>query len=95
MLLHKITDKFNIYLKVRVVDKRFEHTVDILPHNIRFLTGLRQHLLAREIRINSKRMIITEQVRVLYPVYGSPEASKEEIRGLMLDFMPNEAVGEG
>ena len=95
MLPHKITKKFNIYLKVRIVFKRSEHAVDILPHNIRLLIGLRQHELAREIRINSKRMTIAEQVRVLNPMNGSPDASKEEIRGLMLDFVPNEVVGKG
>ena len=60
MLLHKITDKFNIYLKVRVVKKRFEHVVDIFPNNISLQSELREDELAREIRVNSKRMIIAE-----------------------------------
>ena len=49
VLPHKITKKFNIYLKVREVGKRFEHAVDILPYSIRLLTELRQHELTREI----------------------------------------------
>ena len=51
--------------------------------------------MAGEIRINSKRMTYTEQVRVLNPMNGSPDTSKEEIRGLMLDFVPSEVVDKG
>ena len=40
-------------------------------------------------------MTIIEQVRVLYPKNGNPDASKEEIGGLMLNLMPDEAVGKG
>ena len=75
--------------------KDLEHALDILAYNIRLLTWLRQHELAREIRINIKIMTIIEQVRVLYPKNGNPDASKEEIGGLMLNLMPDEAVGKG
>ena len=95
MLPYKITEQFNFYLKVRVTNKIFEHAVDILPHNIRLLIGLRQHELAREIRINSKRMTNIEQARVLYPMNGSPDTSTKEIRELMLYFVPSEAVDKG